>query len=219
MKRGFTLIELLVVIAIIAILAAILFPVFAKAREKARQASCSSNEKQIALAMLMYCQDYDEKYASCYDDGLVPGGGPRIIWDQKLLPYIKNQQIFSCPSTTADTQASMYNTLYQMPMSHVFPEGWGSPVSLGSFTAPSETAMILEGSWETHLCPRHGIYYATPPWAVLGASPPYLLGTLGEATVGYHNEGCNVAFNDGHVKWMRMQNIADPNNAWLWDRQ
>ncbi|MCD6352263.1 MAG: DUF1559 domain-containing protein, partial [Armatimonadetes bacterium] len=90
MRRGFTLIELLVVIAIIAILAAILFPVFAKAREKARQASCMSNLKQIALGLLMYVQDYDGRFM-CIRQG--PGG-----WNKNVQPYVKNWQVFVCPS-------------------------------------------------------------------------------------------------------------------------
>src|SRR5438105_7215904 len=87
-RSGFTLIELLVVIAIIAILAAILFPVFAQAREKARQTSCISNLKQIALGSLMYSQDYDEKFFS----GWGSGGGPEpgvIVWRVAILPYVK----------------------------------------------------------------------------------------------------------------------------------
>ena len=107
-RRGFTLIELLVVIAIIAILAAILFPVFARAREKARQASCQSNLKQLMLAVIMYKQDYDERnvydrmgttnapsptgpYASTY-------GGTLYFWKDIVHPYIKNDQLWICPS-------------------------------------------------------------------------------------------------------------------------
>ncbi len=94
---GFTLIELLVVIAIIAILAAILFPVFARARENARRASCQSNLKQIGLGILQYTQDYDEKYPS----GTTTVGGARGIgWAGQCLPYIKSTQVFVCPSDT-----------------------------------------------------------------------------------------------------------------------
>ncbi len=98
MRRGFTLIELLVVIAIIAILAAILFPVFAKAREKARQSACLSNVKQITLAMLMYAQDYDEIVPRCSQ--WVPGWPGYVYkWPQLIYPYTSNVQIMSCPSS------------------------------------------------------------------------------------------------------------------------
>ena len=88
-KAGFTLIELLVVIAIIAILAAILFPVFAKVREKARQTSCLSNEKQLGLAFVQYTQDYDE----CYPGTLYYGNG----WSSRIYPYVKSIGCYTCP--------------------------------------------------------------------------------------------------------------------------
>ena len=94
MRRGFTLIELLVVIAIIAILAAILFPVFAKAREKARQSSCLSNTKQLGIGVLSYAQDYDELLPRTAIT--VPGGNHG--WQTLIHPYVKNDQIFTCPS-------------------------------------------------------------------------------------------------------------------------
>ena len=98
-KRGFTLIELLVVIAIIAILAAILFPVFAKAREKARQTSCLSNVKQIALATLQYTQDYDEMVPRMYNWDTAWGSPPHpVFYLQVIQPYCKNEQILKCPS-------------------------------------------------------------------------------------------------------------------------
>src|SRR5258707_14376269 len=96
--RGFTLIELLVVIAIIAILAPILFPVFAQAREKARTASCGSNVRQLGLAVRMYTQDYDERFP--FGGGLP---GPRAIgsfeWQNSTEPYIRNNGIYYCPSS------------------------------------------------------------------------------------------------------------------------
>src|SRR5471030_203059 len=93
-KSGFTLIELLVVIAIIAILAAILFPVFARARENARRASCQSNLKQIGLGILQYTQDYDEKMPVCNNYVQRQSQG----WAGPILPYLKSVQVFHCPS-------------------------------------------------------------------------------------------------------------------------
>lgn len=106
-RLAFTLIELLVVIAIIAILAAILFPVFAQAREAARKTACLSNMKQIGLAMGMYTQDYDETFPHCPWDGQAFGGGydspnpnyhTRMTWISQYTPYIKNKQVWVCPS-------------------------------------------------------------------------------------------------------------------------
>src|SRR5216684_722695 len=97
---GFTLIELLVVIAIIAILAAILFPVFAMAREKARQASCLSNQKQLGTAMSMYIQDYDERFPNWRTLVPVSPDHPngKITWVENMQPYSKNKKIWVCPS-------------------------------------------------------------------------------------------------------------------------
>ena len=105
MKRGFTLIELLVVIAIIAILAAILFPVFAKAREKARQASCLSNVRQLMTAILSYAQDYDESLPLTPD----PGAMSYLWWDITVQPYIKNTQVLVCPSDRTRTCGYGFN--------------------------------------------------------------------------------------------------------------
>jgi prepilin-type N-terminal cleavage/methylation domain-containing protein/prepilin-type processing-associated H-X9-DG protein len=98
-RRAFTLIELLVVIAIIAILAAILFPVFAQAREKARQTSCLSNQKQLGLGVMMYAQDYDETYpmTANYAEPTVT----RTLWSDQVAPYLKNRDIFKCPSAVS----------------------------------------------------------------------------------------------------------------------
>jgi prepilin-type N-terminal cleavage/methylation domain-containing protein/prepilin-type processing-associated H-X9-DG protein len=98
-RHAFTLIELLVVIAIIAILAAILFPVFAQAREKARQTSCLSNLKQIGIALTMYQSDYD----SMYPPSQLGTGTNIVSWPSMIQPYIKNEQVFVCPSTSPGT--------------------------------------------------------------------------------------------------------------------
>jgi prepilin-type N-terminal cleavage/methylation domain-containing protein/prepilin-type processing-associated H-X9-DG protein len=99
-KRAFTLIELLVVIAIIAILAAILFPVFAQAREKARSISCLSNIKQLTLGFIMYSQDYDETFPEWRWDLRYSGGNNNAssLWFNAIYPYVKNTQIYKCPS-------------------------------------------------------------------------------------------------------------------------
>ena len=104
-RKGFTLIELLVVIAIIAILAAILFPVFARAREKARQSSCLSNIKQIGLGYLMYMQDYDEVAVRH-----LTYGPPNQMWPQLITPYIANYQIWTCPSRMSPDFIGDYDT-------------------------------------------------------------------------------------------------------------
>ena len=110
--RAFTLIELLVVIAIIAILAAILFPVFARAREKARTASCQSAVKQVGQAAVMYASDYDERWAAhfVYD---TDAGGTRIRlrwWQDNVQPYTKNYQVFQCPSAAPNWSVTTLRT-------------------------------------------------------------------------------------------------------------
>ena len=107
-RKGFTLIELLVVIAIIAILAAILMPVFAQAREKARSASCQSNLKQIGLAMAMYREDYDGFYVSAWEYGSGWNQCPHFAWFHKVQPYVKNFQVFACPSAGAGDATAVY---------------------------------------------------------------------------------------------------------------
>ena len=112
-KKGFTLIELLVVIAIIAILAAILFPVFAKAREKARQTSCSSNEKQLGLGFLQYVQDYDEAYPCGIIRWAGSAGG---AWAATVYPYVKSTGVFTCPDDPTPSGGTSTAVSYQYNM-------------------------------------------------------------------------------------------------------
>jgi prepilin-type N-terminal cleavage/methylation domain-containing protein/prepilin-type processing-associated H-X9-DG protein len=138
-SKGFTLIELLVVIAIIAILAAILFPVFAKAREKARQASCESNERQVGL-VLQYIEDYDEHFPTGWQNQ--NGAG----WAGSCQPYIKSAGIFHCPddSTSTTTEAdgsTAYPDSYALNSNLV---GQGNSGALASLGAPASTVMVVE---------------------------------------------------------------------------
>ncbi|HEY0074414.1 MAG TPA: DUF1559 domain-containing protein, partial [Abditibacteriaceae bacterium] len=96
-RKGFTLIELLVVIAIIALLAAILFPVFARARENARKSSCSNNLKQLAVGVAQYTQDFDEAFPFAWN----PVSGSNVCWWQLIYPYVKSTQVYSCPSDSS----------------------------------------------------------------------------------------------------------------------
>lgn len=132
-KAGFTLIELLVVIAIIAILAAILFPVFAQAREKARQASCLSNLNQIGKAGMMYVQDYDETYPTSIWSSTVPSW-PGMLpdgrtfqgyypWQIQLYPYIKNQNVYVCPSDETEGKTQWSSTT-----SNPYKSDYGKPI-------------------------------------------------------------------------------------------
>jgi prepilin-type N-terminal cleavage/methylation domain-containing protein len=146
-RRGFTLIELLVVIAIIAILAAILFPVFAQARAKARQASCTSNVKQLSLSFMMYVQDYDENYpfwswGPSSDVGGCSGpscGHFESVWFNAIYPYVKNAGVYKCPSTN-DNSTIMQNNMWAwttIPFATTTPNNgivqplWNATISYG----------------------------------------------------------------------------------------
>ncbi len=205
-RRGFTLIELLVVIAIIAILAAILFPVFARAREKARQASCASNIKQLQLGITMYTQDYDELMPR-EDYNLPPSAagndvGEDSTWRGVIFPYVKNSQLFQCPSfriTTNPFDGSIndygQNAGYRINDVH---QDSGSP------TPPGGTALaqVEDASSVIFLCESDG--------SSEGAGNA--VNTHGYVPSGAwakrHNGGANYSFVDGHVKWLVPNNLC-----------
>ena len=200
-RKGFTLIELLVVIAIIAILAAILFPVFARARENARRASCQSNLKQIGLGLLQYTQDYDEKYPATYTNQNAAG---TIIagWFYVIQPYVKSNQLFDCPSSTVTkysgviwTEAISYgkNTL-------IAPEA--SEIPLTSVAKPAQTIFVGEAG-NPRLVPEDFAAtsgYGSASWGTAGSIfvPQYR-----------HLETTNILFFDGHVKSMKKGQMQE----------
>ena len=208
-REGFTLIELLVVIAIIAILAAILFPVFAKAREKARQSSCNSNLKQVGIAFAQYSQDYDEKWpinAYTLAGGAGSGStsaGVTELWYHTLAPYIKNWQIFNCPSDSyvaappaAGSSKPAYSSAsgYGWPAWHVGTTQYTllSVVADAKIEDPSQTISVLDSKGYYRVTGQlDGLYNEQAP------SPR-------------HNEGANCAFADGHAKWLKTDELTFP---------
>ena len=199
-RDAFTLIELLVVIAIIAILAAILFPVFAKAREKARQASCSSNVKQLVLASLQYAQDYDEILPSGRQQYTgVCSGRRAAFWQHVTEPYIKNKQAHRCPSQTSAPNVSCA-AYYD----------WAEALQLGTNYGINCAGMNSTNgrAMADLLRPAEFIYMVDANtsgggwWR--GFQEPYNTCTN---PIGYyretHNEGHNVGYADGHTKWLK----------------
>jgi len=220
LREGFTLIELLVVIAIIAILAAILFPVFAQAREKARQASCQSNLKQMATAFMMYKQDYDEHYpfGGWFPDANGNCCGPFGTWEwqNSIAPYIKNKGVYRCPSSTDLDEDPKDPTAWQWnrnPVSYLYnnflAEG-RNPLNDAAVRAPADCALVSYGhsDWGG----IDGIDWLGRPKTVWLMEDTYfgknaiLVTGWGDHTWGIprHNNGGNFAFCDGHVKWYKV---------------
>ncbi len=224
-SRAFTLIELLVVIAIIAVLAALLFPVFTRARDKARQASCASNFKQIGLAAALYLQDYDERYPLGHapqDDPLMTfdGGGdyePHFI--ELLRPFVhnvKNQGVWRCPSdpspkVTKEGDNSEFHVSYSV-------NGWFEyGAALAKVERPADKVYVLESADDDHF---HwwamGRKKAGDPFIALAQLPQKALDE--QTAIRRHSEGANYLYADSHVKWSRFASLwgttRDTNAFW-----
>lgn len=247
-RRGFTLIELLVVIAVIALLAAILFPVFARARENARRSSCQSNLKQIGLGLLLYSQDYDEiliadwyGYEGYNETDPITTPNARYKWMDAAYPYVKNEQIFSCPSDDPASAKYIYygnpalaaitpdpgQTSGQTPAgrryfgSYVLAHGYGPgdsrgtpPVShpnppsgapqlvkLSQLVVPSSTAWAMDGEGAFF------ISVSTNPTVQTAPNGQRMFSNAVER----HLETINVLYCDGHVKAIKLENLAKKN--------
>ena len=217
MRRAFTLIELLVVIAIIAILAAILFPVFARAREKARQASCQSNEKQIILACIMYKTDYDGRFPrNCTSSSSGSCVAPGWDWREVTQPYTKNWQLFCCPSSDGPITRTC---MLSVPRSYrgEYLGGYGANAG-----RPGQIGQIGNGpfgnSWHRD-SPKESRFQDVSGLVAIVETTVHChmvcgVGHMGAdtgSTSGWdarrtdHNDGMNVAYYDGHVKAHRRE--------------
>ena len=236
-KKGFTLIELLVVIAIISILAAILFPVFARARENARRTSCMNNLKQMGLGVMQYVQDYDEKYPPGFrsttqapPNGVSWTGATSTVWywQQTIFPYVKSNQLYVCPS-------SKYNTT--IPVNGHYGANWvvltynpsttNPVVGMASVTAPASTYLIMDaGASLLQPKPNSSTLASNSSVTAPAAYSWYLPGskkfveanggtspTLSSPfntdydSEGRHFDGLSVAYADGHVKWQKVSTV------------
>jgi len=201
-RVAFTLIELLVVIAIIAILAAILFPVFARARENARRSSCQSNEKQIGIAVLQYLQDYDEHYMVQHEDTVTPANS--YLWYVPLQPYIKSNQVFVCPSVTDSPNRTTTPSDYLL--NGLFSRGV-SQAAIQDTAVQIMAGERADGATDTDYHPWDGSngVQSSPPNPTGGNE---FADHLNETR---HFDGSNYMFADGHVKWMHWaQTLACP---------
>jgi prepilin-type N-terminal cleavage/methylation domain-containing protein/prepilin-type processing-associated H-X9-DG protein len=203
-RSGFTLIELLVVIAIIAILAAILFPVFAMAREKARATSCLSNCKQIGTSLRMYLDDYEGAYPfSWFDKG-------QYGFDVALYPYTKNVQIFACPSNPQlpEKWAGYTGPTFGMIRSYamnsaVATDNQKPPILETTIDAPADTIMMLETTdynYKHSRPPDHETYINSKNDVCIHV--PFAI----------HQGGSNYVFADTHARWARVE------QTWTWWR-
>jgi prepilin-type N-terminal cleavage/methylation domain-containing protein len=206
-KHGFTLIELLVVIAIIAILAAILFPVFAQAREKARQATCISNLKQIGTAAMMYVQDYDERYPLFSFAACTPTY--TAVWTNELMPYTKNDQVYVCPSIKPPystrngaavgapwVQGQCPNAISTSYMMTAYMTNRGQ----AEIPAPADQVYLFDGVGGSNL----GL--ATQVCGAVRGSPEAASWSCRFLMA--HSDGSCITYADGHAKWVNGRAIS-----------
>ncbi len=221
-RHGFTLIELLVVIAIIAILAAILFPVFAKVRENARRISCASNERQLGVAITQYNQDYDEQFPDGYQSTYGLG------WAWQLFPFHKSRALYQCPDdTTTPSQPSFVLVSYAFNRNLTNPQNTASSLPLSSMNAPSRTVVLFEalgsaGDVSSALpddnSPTGNGTTFTSAGGATGTPMGFDTGDLPGMTfpayrrTGRHSDGSNFLLGDGHVKWLRPSQVTAGNN-------
>jgi prepilin-type N-terminal cleavage/methylation domain-containing protein/prepilin-type processing-associated H-X9-DG protein len=222
-RGAFTLIELLVVIAIIAVLAAILFPVFGQAREKARQTSCLSNLKQLGLAFTQYIQDYDGQYPTCDNDkakiaGKPPepetpdaDGPPERDWHIVLQPYIKNFGVLRCPSDASLTPADPRNPVKKEYVSSYTVNGWSEyELKEAAVKKPAEWILLGERNNRTRSPKTWWMFYwwtwqgAAPQVWPPAATPDPTPKAAEDLAFDRHTGMSNWLYGDGHVKAARF---------------